>query len=306
LLKTELEKPMQWLVCQLHGNELPLCHLMQHLYGLTHGLRAFSGPIDKVLSKCEQLPVTTFENIEVAFANCEFANYANCEIVNCELCLIVNELSTDQQYVWEITNVVSNGYCPQALPKREPGALNHSRWLTTANRLLRFYVSTEDPSEGLKALAHYVVKVYAPMWFEIKSKPYFSGSSISANAYFSHPKKFLLGMITDERKHIRGSGLRRILKTMRELITRKSVRIFSVPVINCDATDYVELIDWQTTFITEPPLTMHFLDADITSFVARKVSPKNDFQRFPCHIQAVEQCLKLVTEASASVGGMWM
>jgi len=200
-----------------------------------------------VLSRCEQ----SFENIEVALP-----------IVNDK------ELSKHQQYLWENTYAVSNEYCPQALSKREPGVLNYSRWLITANRLLRLYVCTEDPSEGLKALAHYVVNAYAPMWFEIKSKPSCKDGArhlwqtihllqylpkelknavvpvFQQNAYFSHSKNILLLMITDERKHIRELGLHRILKTRRELIARKSVRIFSVPVINCDTTDYVELIDW--------------------------------------------------------------
>jgi len=107
---------MQWLVCQLHGNELSLRHLMQHLDGLTHGPHAVSCPIGKVVSRCEQLPVTTFENIEVALP-----------IVN------VNELSTNQQYLWEITNAVSNGYCPQALPRREPGAVS---WCTQSLKMV--------------------------------------------------------------------------------------------------------------------------------------------------------------------------
>ena len=35
--------------------------------------------------------------------------------------------------------------------------------------------------------------------------------------------------------------------------------------------------------------------------MASKESPLIDFPRFPCHTQAVERCVKLVTEASAAV-----
>lgn len=49
----------------------------------------------------------------------------------------------------------------------------HSRWLTSANRILRLYVSTLNPSENLQLLVNYVVKVYAPIWFLIKQKPFF-------------------------------------------------------------------------------------------------------------------------------------
>src|SRR6218665_1300699 len=45
------------------------------------------------------------------------------------------------------------------------------RRVTLANRSLRFYIATENPSEYLKTIAEFVLKVYAPMWFTIKSKP---------------------------------------------------------------------------------------------------------------------------------------
>ena len=47
----------------------------------------------------------------------------------------------------------------------------HSRWLTTANRLLRLYISSSQPSQSLVTLVEYIVKVYAPLWLEIKLKP---------------------------------------------------------------------------------------------------------------------------------------
>ena len=47
----------------LHGNELPLRHLLQSFDGTTAGPRAFSGPLGKRLSRCEQLPVTHFVKI---------------------------------------------------------------------------------------------------------------------------------------------------------------------------------------------------------------------------------------------------
>jgi len=60
--------------------------------------------------------------------------------------------------------------CLSDLAARRPRPVVHSRWLTTANRLLRLYVATEIPSSNLVVLATYVVKVYAPVWFQIKSK----------------------------------------------------------------------------------------------------------------------------------------
>lgn len=42
----------------LHLNELPLRHLLVQLDGLTHGPKAFSGAIDKLLKTCHTLSLT--------------------------------------------------------------------------------------------------------------------------------------------------------------------------------------------------------------------------------------------------------
>ena len=225
LIEVELGKPMQWLVCQLHGNELPLRHLLQHLDGPTTGPRAFSGPIGKALATCQLMPVTAFEKID-------------CDMPTVDL----KSLSTDQKYMWEIANAVSCGECSPALTQRQPGTLNHSRWLTTANRVLRLYVATSEPSEQLKTLSTYIVRVYIPMWFCIKTKPsckdgarhlwktiylsrYLSPELkrvidpvLQRNSFFAHPENLILSMITDERIHIRQLGLRRILKARSQLV----------------------------------------------------------------------------------------
>jgi hypothetical protein len=215
----------------------------------------------------------------------------------------------------------------------------HSRWLTTANRLLRLYISTKNPSTNLKILTNYVMKVYAPSWFTIKMKPSCTQGTrhlfetvclsrylpeelklvidpvIQRNAYFGHPENILLAMLTDERKHIRELGLRRILKARarkkfpsrsnkkRKSTETKVIREFVIPKLNFQATDYVDLINWQESHITEPPLTMNISDEDLKLLVASGNTPVVDFPQFPCHTQAVERCVKLVTEASAAVCG---
>jgi len=128
---------MQWLVCMLHTNELPVLHLLQNLDGLTSGPRAFSGPIGKALTACETIPVVPFSNISVEMP-----------------CVLLNDISTDQQYLWEVCDSISKGQCSLALSTRNPGALSHSRWLTIANRLLRLYIATNIIIYPLKILLH--------------------------------------------------------------------------------------------------------------------------------------------------------
>ena len=59
------------------------------------------------------------------------------------------------------------------------------------------------------------------------------------------------------------------------------------------------MIDWENPGITEPPLTLSMTDAQITAF---KTSPF-DVPHYPCHTQAVERGICLVSEASSKVVG---
>src|SRR6218665_3545381 len=99
--------------------KLPLRHLVQHLHGATSGTRALSGPIGKGIVMREKLPVVGFDKIESDFPTVAL---------------------TDQQFLWDISNAVVTGQCSVNLSRKDPGKLNHSRWLTTANRILRLYV----------------------------------------------------------------------------------------------------------------------------------------------------------------------
>ena len=43
--------------------------------------------------------------------------------------------------------------------------------------------------------------------------------------------------------------------------------MFQVPPLNVYAKDYIDLIDWQQSKITEPPLTRHMTEEDIASHI---------------------------------------
>ncbi|CAG9837591.1 unnamed protein product [Diabrotica balteata] len=51
--------------------------------------------------------------------------------------------------------------------------------------------------------------------------------------------------------------------------------------------------------ITEPPLTQHLADKEFWN----RVKQVPIFGYFPCHTQAVEKCVKIVTDASIKVCG---
>ena len=306
-LELKVGRPMHWFVCLLHANELPLRHLVAKLDGKTSGPKGFSGEVGKKLENCEQKEVIDFDPI------------------SSELTVVDrDQLSTDQQYMYEIHRAVVSGECSPELARRNPGKMAHSRWLTTANRLLRLYVSEESPSENLLLIVDYVVKVYVPVWFSIKVNwNCVDGSQnlfkliqysrnlpakvvdivkpvIQNNAFFAHPEKFLLSMICDSRSFIREIGWRRINKC-KETEREKSVRIFRVPKLRFEAEDYTNMIDWQETLISEPPLTRNMSPEDIEENI--KTKAVFHALEFPNHTQAVERCVKLVTEASIAVIG---
>lgn len=307
LLEQRLQRPLQWLICQLHANELPLRHLINHLDGNTCGPGAFAGPIGKQLINCENMDVVCFEAID-----------ADIPVI------LKTDLSTEQKYLYEICIAVSSGACPTALSKRNPGKMVHSRWLTTANRILRLYVSCSKPCENLKILVLFIMKVYAPTWFAIKAHPscikgavhlhetisrsrYLSPKLksivdpvIQRNAYFGHSENILLAMLFDSRKSVRKLGFQRLLKARS---SPAPSRVFTIPELNFNAKEYYDLIPWDSIQLTEPPILKHLTVDELQKVISNPddVTAVENILKLPCHTQAVERAVKTVTETSVTV-----
>ena len=148
-----------------------------------------------------------------------------------------DDLSTEQKYSLEIHRATSQERVDYLVFERDPGALNHSRWLTTANRILRFYVSQTNPFTSLILIAEFIMKAYAPMWFRIKcNSSVVNGAKhlhemiqkirripseiqeivlpiIQRNGCFSQSENILLAMVNDENMIVRELGLRRVLRS---------------------------------------------------------------------------------------------
>ena len=296
-----------------HFNELPLRHLFAHLDGTTAGPNAFTGTLGKALLSCQSLDVVSFQTIDGDLP--EMTDFES--------------LSKDQRYLYEMCLAVKCGSISESLSSREPGKMVHSRWLTTANRLLHLYVSTSQPSQSLVTLAEYIIKVYAPLWFEIKLKPqcYYGATHlwkaihlsrflpsierdvvdkcIQQNGYYGHPENVLLNMMIDERKYIRELAARK-LKAARETdgchsSSSGDIRKFTIPKLNFEASDYYELVNWIDFPRLEPPLTCKLMENDLEKAI--KTGSMPDLEKYPCHTQAVERHVKVVTDAARSVCG---
>ena len=119
----------------------------------------------------------------------------------------------------------------------EIGSLNHSRWLTLAYRLLRFYVSQANPIKNLSLIVEFVLKVYFPSWFDIKKNNKLTHKSINLyniiirinnfpdlrirqicynvlnnNSFFAHGEYILVAMLGDMDKTVRRKAVKIILK----------------------------------------------------------------------------------------------
>ena len=123
---------------------------------------------------------------------------------------------------------------------------------------------------------------------------------IHRNAFFAPPENLLLCMINDDSSDIRQLGWRQIKKT-REQSKEKTIRTFQIPDLNFEAEMYFDMINWQKMNLTELPLTRSISDDEINHLISSK--EKKSFLHLHCHTQAVERCVKLITEASTLVCG---
>lgn len=78
------------------------------------------------------------------------------------------ELSNDAKYLYEIAVAVSSGVCSAQLASMWPGPIHHARWLTKASRTLRSYIASENPSNNLRVLVEFIMRLYVPTYFSIK------------------------------------------------------------------------------------------------------------------------------------------
>jgi len=63
------------------------------------------------------------------------------------------------------------------------------------------------------------------------------------------------------------------------------------------------MIDWAVCPISETPVIKAMTDDKLRDLITMEVTPTVIFPKFPCHTQAVERHVKLVTEAAKAVCG---
>lgn len=235
------------------------------------------------------------------------------------------DLSNDVKYLLQMASAISNGFISVDLANIKPGPVAHSRWLTKASRILRLYVATSSPTSYLKTLAEYVIRVYVPMYFNIKyynSVIYGSTllfkfirltqflplnvrqivySVVQNNSYFAHPENVMLSMLYDDRKSIRDQAIQKILYYRNKLCDAEKLREYKKCNINFDCCNYFNMIDLDDdSILSEPPITRDIPYDHLKEYLEFQDPPLPDPQ-VPCHIQGTERCVKLLTSVSRRV-----
>ena len=123
-------------------------------------------------------------------------------------------------------------------------------------------------------------------------------SVIQRNAFLAYSENILLSMLTDNRVAIRELANRRLIAARKEHSSSSKMRQFSVPTLKFDVADYTNLVMWQSIDRCEPPLTNFLTDNELQTYVTTKDFTKAQFPLFPCHTQATERCIRLVTQAA--------
>lgn len=194
-----------------------------------------------------------------------------------------------------MAHAISNGAVSQHLANLKPGPISHSRWLTKANRLLCLYVATDNPSDNLKILATYIIKVYAPMYFNIK----YNSSVVCGSALFGkfiRWTRYLEPQLRDEvDTRIQNNAYRNNLDDPFVL------RDYKKPAINFACTDYTNMIDLNDDKnLFEPPFTRNIPYGDLELFLDEDDPPLDD-PKIPSHIQNTERHVQLLADVSKRV-----
>ena len=129
-LEVGLGRRLVWIICLLHTNELPLHHLIIELDGPTASGDRFTGALGQVLNQVEEMPYNP--RFKVIKPGPNFPDLSQD---------VIDDLSTDQQYGYRMILAISAGSVPKDLFMLAIGGVSLARWLTTANRFLKMWVS---------------------------------------------------------------------------------------------------------------------------------------------------------------------
>ena len=178
----------------------------------------------------------------------------------------VKDLSCDQAYLYKIIKPIQSGVIDKTLVREKPGPGSRARWLTTACRVCRLFISQDQPCEVQHLLSICVVCHYGPIRFSIKSNPWCTYGSkhfleiklmqplptaikavvwpvIQRNAYWAHHENVLLALLADSDTCNRKLTIKQITTTRQaSLSSKQDVRLFRVPKVDQNMQNLKDLL----------------------------------------------------------------
>ena len=317
-VEQKLHRKLIWIVCDLHTGELPLRHLVAALDGKTLSNNKWAGTLGKMLDSATDLEINPdFPTIAIGPALPQLSDD------------VIRDLSTDQSYGYRIVTAIRTGILPKDLTLLEIGPVSHSRWLTTALRFMRIWISKHNLNgndlNNLKLIVEFCIGVYMVNWFNIKINSKWTQGprhllfqlqllkeqsaevkkivmpTVKRSAWYGFSESVLQSMLSSEEEQERRFAVEKILQIRGEgdettQLGDSSVRPRKTPSVNTEATSLSQLIDWSSG-VYEPPLTCSLTTYDIKTFVSKAMVVPD----WPSHTQSVERCVKMTTEAAAHV-----
>lgn len=128
-----LGRPVQWIICILHLNELVFHRLFKLLDSSSCSPQGYSSDLGQQLLICETLKPVKFKRIGLDINELP----KNIDQWN---------LTNDQKYLLDMAKAVSAGYLSEKLYKQKPGKMHKARWVTTMSRILSVCVSSKLPA----------------------------------------------------------------------------------------------------------------------------------------------------------------
>ena len=263
-VEEKLHRKLVWIVCDLHTGELPLRHLVTALDGRTLNNNKWSGPIGKMLDSATELDI-----------NPDFTRITIGPDLPQLSAKVIKDLSTDQSCGYRIANAIRTGVLPKDLAMLEIGPVSHSRWLTTALRFMRIWVSKHNLKgknlKNLRMIVEFCIGVYIVNWFNIKINHNWTEGprhflfqlqllkgqceevkkivmpTVCRSAWYGHSECVLQAMLCSEEEQERRDAVEKILKIRGKgdentQIGDSSVRSRKTPSINIEATTLTELL----------------------------------------------------------------
>ena len=154
-----------WSICLLHLNELPLRRVMDYCLGSTKSADDRDGEVYEVLKRVNSLEYNPdFERM----------TDIDTELVKLPESVVI-DLSPDQKLLYNLILTITTNEKVANIEQYKNGPLYNARWVTFATAAMKAYISKHgldsENYKKLKILVRYIIYVYGPTWFDIKTRP---------------------------------------------------------------------------------------------------------------------------------------